>query len=102
MSEAESLRFSQRASAAIQGMPYPASANRPTAEQVHAAIAKILADTASYESSLNYAVNYCRYAGMMTGEMLRVQCLYILENIMSWRHADAKEVRAILRSYSKP
>ena len=84
------------------GSPFPKSSHRPSAETVQAAIDKILSDTEHYETSLNWAVNYCRAAKGLTGEALRVQCLYIVGNIGSWRHPDAAEVRAILRSYSKP
>ena len=61
------------------------------------AIKIILDDKAKYSTSLNYAVNYCKAALEMTGHELDVQCLYILNNITSWRHPQAKEVRATLR-----
>lgn len=61
------------------------------------AIDVILSDKKSYSGSLNYAVNYCKAAKFMTGEELRVQILYILNNITHWRHPQAKEVRAVLR-----
>lgn len=72
-----------------------------TDENVKQAIRQILADTESYRTSLNYAVNYCRAALSMEGEELRVQCLYILSNITHWRNVNAKEVRGILKAYSK-
>ncbi len=74
----------------------------PTASEhdVEVAISTILSDKEKYNTSLNYAVNYCRAAQGMTGEMLRVQCLYILGNISSWRHPQAKTVRSILKSYA--
>lgn len=68
---------------------------------VHEAIGVILSDKAKYTTSLNYAVNYCRAAMYMQGEELRVQCLYILNNITSWRHPQAKEVRAVLKKCGK-
>lgn len=68
---------------------------------VQTAIDIILSDKVKYNSSLNYAVNYCRAAKNMTGEGLRVQCLYILCNITSWRHVDAKNVRTVLKNFSK-
>lgn len=74
---------------------------KPTDEQVRAAIQTILSDTASYPKSLNYAVGYCKAGLGMSGEELRVQCLYILNNISSWRHEKAKEVRDILKRFSK-
>ena len=69
----------------------------------HEAIAVILSDKKSYNTSLNYAVNYCK-AGldMLEGsEEFEVQCLYILNNIQKWRHPQAKEVRKVLRSTIK-
>ena len=65
------------------------------------AIQTILSDKKSYHTSLNYAVNYCRAAQGMSGEELRVQCLYILNNIVSWRHPQAKDVRQALKTYCK-
>ncbi len=73
---------------------------RPSEEEVKSAIRTILSDKDSYTKSLNYAVNYCRYGLETTGEELRVQCLYILNNISHWRHADAKSVRDILKRFS--
>lgn len=75
---------------------------RPSVEAVHNAIHVVLSDTKHYETSLNYAVNYCRAAIGMGPEALRVQCLYILNNLSSWRHEKAKEVRQTLQAYSKP
>lgn len=68
---------------------------------VQNAIQTILSDRASYPKSLNYAVEYCRAARLMSGEELRVQCLYILGNITRWRHEKAKEVRATLKAFTK-
>ncbi|MBU2685854.1 MAG: hypothetical protein KKF27_21645 [Gammaproteobacteria bacterium] len=62
------------------------------------AIDIILSDKEHYDTSLNYAVNYCKAALDMTGHKLDVQILYILNNIQKWRHPLAKEVRAALRS----
>jgi len=63
------------------------------------AIKVILSDEKSYKTSLNWAVEYCRAAlSMMPGDYpLRIQCLYILNNIQKWRHPQAKEVRMALK-----
>lgn len=61
------------------------------------AIDVILGDKEHYRTTLNYAVNYCRAAKGMSGHELDVQILYILNNITSWRHPQAKEVRLVLR-----
>jgi predicted component of type VI protein secretion system len=68
---------------------------------VKEAIQVILGDRKSYETSLNYAVNYCLAAVYMHDHELAVQCLYILSNITHWRHPQAKEVRAVLKKFSK-
>jgi len=76
------------------------SANKTISDlQCKQAIQIILDDTAHYNSSLNYAVNYCRCAMHLSGENLRTQVLYILGNITHWRHPDAKNVRRALKSY---
>ena len=74
---------------------------KPTEKEVQAAIQIILEDRKSYTSSLNYAYNYCRAAELMQGEELRVQCLYILNNISHWRGEGSKEVRETLKAFSK-
>lgn len=74
---------------------------KPTEVEVKNAILEILADRKSYPTSLNYAVNYCKVGLDMTGEALRVQCLYILNNISHWRHPKAKVCRDILKAFSK-
>lgn len=54
----------------------------------------------AHEKSLNYAVNYARY-GLEIGDPheLRVQCLYVLNNMTRWRGEEAKRVRATLKEY---
>lgn len=74
---------------------------KPVEEQVKNAIRKILEDEKRYKTSLNWAVNYCRHALSLSGEELRVQCLYILNNIQHWRHPSAKDVRATLKAFTK-
>lgn len=70
-------------------------------KKVHEAIGKILDDKKAYNKSLNWAFNYCLNAMGMSGRDLRVQCMYILNNITHWRHPDAKEVRRVLKEYVK-
>jgi hypothetical protein len=38
---------------------------------------------------------------MMRGEELKVQILYVLSNTTYWRGARAKEVKAVLKDYTK-
>jgi len=49
--------------------------------------------------ALNYAVNYAKAGIGMRGEEARVQALYILGNITTWRGDDAKQVRASLKHW---
>ncbi len=74
---------------------------KPTEQQTKNAIRTILEDEKSYKTSLNWAVNYCHYALSQSGEELKVQCLYILNNITRWRHPNAKDVRATLKAFTK-
>lgn len=74
---------------------------KPSETEVHTALRMILSDTKSYPTSLNYAVEYVHAGLHMTGHALYIQCLYILLNIPRWRHEQAKEVRRVLKEYTK-
>lgn len=69
-------------------------------EEVKEAIRTILDDKPSYQTSLNYAIGYCETGLKMTGRELRIQTLYILNNIIRWRHPKAQEVRTTLREFT--
>lgn len=67
---------------------------------VHEALQSIVNN--AEEKSLNWAVNYAAYGLQLAeGEELRVQCLYVLNNISRWRGELAKEVRQTLKQYTK-
>lgn len=72
---------------------------------IQEALDTILEDRKSYGTSLNYAVAYTVQAKAMWHgkdyEGLRVQLLYVLNNITHWRHPKAKEVRQAIRAYLK-
>lgn len=68
---------------------------------VKVAIQEIMLDRKAYSTSLNYAIGYCREALNMSGNDLKVQCLYILNNIKSWRAPRAKEIRELLKAFTK-
>jgi hypothetical protein len=70
-----------------------------TEEEVKKAVEVILSDKKSYSTSLNYAINYYKVARSMSGHELRVQTLYILNNIAHWRHPEAKSVRDTLKNF---
>jgi hypothetical protein len=74
-------------------------APKPLEHEVTDAIRDIIEDEKSYKTSLNWAVSYCRAALDMGGDELRVQCLYILNNISHWRHPEAKRIRGVLKAY---
>jgi hypothetical protein len=63
------------------------------------AIEIILSDKDKYKTSLNYAINYCLASIGMSEKSyaFEMQCAYILNNIIGWRHPQAKEVRETLR-----
>ena len=69
--------------------------------KVHKAIQTILSDMKARQTSLNWAIAYCQAAKGMTGKTLQVQCLYILNNITHWRHPEAREIRRVLKEYTK-
>lgn len=50
---------------------------------------------------LQYAHTYARAGKYMTGEERRVQCLYILNNMVSWRGDEAKFARDVFKFFSK-
>jgi len=52
------------------------------------------------EKALNYAVNYAEAGCWMKGEELRVQCLYVLNNMSHWRGETAKQVRETLKKFT--
>lgn len=74
--------------------------DKPYERMVHRAIEQILLDKPAYKTSLNYAVNYCEVAAGFSGEDLRVQVLYILNNITHWRGQGHKEIRSLLKAYT--
>ncbi|MEM2125022.1 MAG: hypothetical protein QXQ53_01330 [Candidatus Methanosuratincola sp.] len=66
---------------------------------VHEALQAIVNNR--HEKAVNWAVNYALYGlTLPEGEELRVQCLYVLNNISRWRGELAKEVRATLKKYA--
>ena len=66
--------------------------------EVYNALRKIIANKEA--KALNYAVNYARAGLSMKGEELRIQCLYVLNNMTHWRGNEAKESRNILKNYA--
>ena len=73
----------------------------PTEKEVKTAIKVILSDKKSYEKSLNYAVEYCRAGLFLSGNALKTQVLYILNNITHWRGKGNKEVRQVLKEFTE-
>ena len=69
-------------------------------EEFHSACASIVHEKSS--PALNYAVGYALVGGTLRdpGE-IRVQCLYILNNISRWRGDTAKRSREVFKRLSK-
>ena len=70
---------------------------RATEQDVHKAI-----KTIAQECKNPYALTYVKAAIMldMTGEELRVQCLYILSNLTHWRGETARQVKEVLMGFT--
>ncbi len=73
----------------------------PSEQEVKESIKEILADYGAYSTTLNYAVNYCRAAMNLSGEALKVQCLYVLNNIPYWRGNGNRRIRQTLKDFIK-
>jgi hypothetical protein len=69
-------------------------------ERFHSACTDVILG-AKASKALNYAVGYAR-AGMnlSDAESIRVQCLYILNNITHWRGDTAKRARAVFKEFA--
>jgi hypothetical protein len=71
--------------------------SKPSEQEVHKCLQAIVDNR--NEKSLNWAVNYAQAGLNMSGEELRVQCLYVLGNISHWRGDLARSVRATLKLF---
>lgn len=70
-------------------------------EEFHAACQEIFHERAT--PALNYAVGYAKAGAWMTDpHEIRVQCLYILNNITHWRGETAKRCRETFKRLAKP
>lgn len=65
---------------------------------IHTNLQEIV-DNGSKSKALDYAVDYARVGLRMTGEDLRVQCLYVVTNITGWRGDQAKRIRKNLHDF---
>ena len=76
---------------------------KPSEFEVHLALHKLAVWFYSNEKSnaLNYAIEYAKAGQIMLGDELRVQCLYVLNNITHWRGEDAREVRKTLKDFTR-
>jgi hypothetical protein len=72
--------------------------DRPTEAEVHRALHGILVNRDA--RAVNWAVAYARAGLDLEGEDLRVQCLYILNNITHWRGDTAAWVRRTLKAFA--
>ena len=70
-----------------------------TEQEVYTALQSIVNN--AQERSLNWAVNYAKVGLGLSGDNLRVQCLYVLGNMTRWRGEEAKKVRNTLKEFTK-
>lgn len=70
---------------------------RPTESDVHDALESIINNRE--DKALNYAVAYAEMGQHMTGYSLKIQCRYILNNIIHWRREGNREVRDVLKRF---
>lgn len=60
----------------------------PSEAMVRGALDEIISN--EDHPALNWAVSYAKAGLVMSGEVLRVQCLYVLNNIQYWKGGKAK------------
>ena len=70
-----------------------------TSDALHAVI--LAAKERPKSKALQYAATYASAALFMSGEMLRVQLIYVLSNTMHWSGDRAKAAKGVLRNASK-
>ena len=75
------------------------TSTKPTETQVHNALETKIRNAEA--KALNWAVGYAVAGLGMHGEALRIQVLYVLNNMTHWRGEDAKQVRATLKAFTK-
>ena len=76
----------------------PTKADRPSEAEVKRALQGILVNRDA--RAVNYAVAYAREGLDLEGKDLRVQCLYIINNITRWRGDTATWVRRTLKAFA--
>lgn len=69
----------------------------PTEAEIKQALQMIIDNREA--KALNYAVNYAIAGLQMTGKALKVQVLYVLNNMTHWRGREAKQCRQILKAF---
>lgn len=72
---------------------------RPTESDVYVALMDIVDH--KEDKALNYAICYAQSGLHMKGHELKVQCMYVLNNITHWRREGHKEVRKVLKDFVK-
>ncbi len=73
-----------------------------TETQVRAALRAIVnAPSETKCGALNYAVNNAIYGLRCPVEELKIQVLYVMNNVSNWRGDDARSVKATLRAFLK-
>ena len=73
--------------------------DKPSEKQVHDALGVIVDNHNA--KALNYAVDYAKEGLNMSGHELHVHCLHVLNNMTHWRGEEAKQVRDVLKRFTK-
>ena len=53
------------------------------------------------QKAVNWAVNYAQVGMHLTGVDLKIQCFYVLNNIIHWTGKEARNVRNTLKAFIK-
>lgn len=73
---------------------------QPDLERFHSACNDVV-QAADSSKAVRYAVGYASHGMRISDdESIRVQCLYILNNIAHWRGDTAKRARAIFKEFA--
>lgn len=73
--------------------------NKPTEEEVDDVLWMIIEHKG--DKGLDYAIDYAKHGVGLSGKELKIQCMYILNNIIHWRKNGHKEVRSVLKRFIK-
>jgi len=73
----------------------------PSAEDVREHLRIMVSDTKSHATSLNWAIRRVMMALIAPDHELKERLMYILGNMVHWRHPKAKQVRNVFKQWIK-